>query len=140
MDAPQFEAAKQAVERKSLDQRERMSELERVRHSAAHVMAAAVLRLWPDARIDIGPATAEGFYYDFDLPHRFTPEDLPRIEEEMRRIVKENQPFVKSVKTRGEAAPPLPLPRSSKLQPPTGAAGSSVTAWWKTPNSSRVTG
>lgn len=52
MDAPNLEAAKQVVERKSLDQRERMTELERLRHSAAHIMAAAVLRLWPDARID----------------------------------------------------------------------------------------
>lgn len=103
MDAPNLEAAKQVVERKSLDQRERMTELERLRHSAAHIMAAAVLRLWPDARIDIGPATGEGFYYDFDLPHRFTPEDFPKIEEEMRKIVKENQPFVKTAKSRDEA-------------------------------------
>jgi threonyl-tRNA synthetase len=103
MDAPKFEAAKQAAERKSLDQRERMTELERVRHSAAHLMAAAVLRLWPETRLDIGPATAEGFYYDFDLPHRFTPEDFPKIEEEMRQIVKANQPFVKSSQTRAEA-------------------------------------
>jgi threonyl-tRNA synthetase len=103
MDAPQFEAAKQAAERKSLDQRERMTELERVRHSAAHLMAAAVLRLWPETRLDIGPATEDGFYYDFDLPHRFTPEDFPKIEEEMRQIVKANQPFVKSSQTRAQA-------------------------------------
>jgi threonyl-tRNA synthetase len=67
-------------------------------------MAAAVLRLWPDALIDIGPATADGFYYDFDLPsHRFTPEDFPAIEAEMKKIAKENQTFEKCLKTRAEA-------------------------------------
>ena len=68
------EPAKQPIERKSLDERNRMSDLERLRHSCSHVMAAAVLRIWPDALIDIGPATADGFYYDFELPsHRFAP-------------------------------------------------------------------
>src|SRR4051812_28640264 len=99
-----MEAAKQAVERKTLEQRERIGELQRIRHSAAHIMAAAVLRIWPEARLDIGPPTDEGFYYDFDLEgHRFSPEDFPKIEEEMRKIVKENQTFEKSVKTRDEA-------------------------------------
>ncbi len=98
-----FEAAKAEVQRKTLDQREQMNELMRLRHSAAHIMAASVLRLWPDARLDIGPPTEEGFYYDFDLAHRFSPEDFPRIEEEMRKIVKENQVFQKTLKTRDEA-------------------------------------
>jgi len=99
-----MEAAKHEIERKTLDQRERMSDLERLRHSCAHVMASAVLRLWPEALLDIGPPTAEGFYYDFHLPsHRFTPEDFPKIEEEMKRIVKENQVFLKSVQTRDQA-------------------------------------
>ena len=99
-----MEAAKHEIERKSLDERQRMSELERLRHSAAHIMASAVLRLWPEARLDIGPCTDEGFYYDFDLPsHRFTPEDFPRIEEEMKKITKENQSFVRSEKPREEA-------------------------------------
>ncbi|HOW66908.1 MAG TPA: threonine--tRNA ligase [Candidatus Paceibacterota bacterium] len=98
------EPAKESVERKSLDERNRMSDLERLRHSCSHIMAAAVLRLWPEARLDIGPPTDEGFYYDFDLPsHRFTPEDFPRIEEEMRKIAKENHVFERSVKTRDEA-------------------------------------
>lgn len=100
---PGFEAAKTESRRKTLDQREQMTELMRLRHSAAHMMAAAVCRLWPDARLDIGPPTEEGFYYDFDLPHRFSPEDFPRIEEEMRKIAKENQVFEKSIKTRDEA-------------------------------------
>ena len=99
-----MEAAKTQIERKSLDERNLMNELQRTRHSCAHVLATAVLRLWPDAMLDIGPPTDEGFYYDFDLPsHRFAPEDFTRIEEEMRKVVKENQVFEKSIKTRDEA-------------------------------------
>jgi threonyl-tRNA synthetase len=100
---PAFEAAKTDVQRKTLDQREQMNELMRLRHSCAHILATAVLRLWPDARLDIGPPTEDGFYYDFDLAHRFSPDDFPKIEEEMRKITKENQLFEKSVKTREEA-------------------------------------
>lgn len=81
-----------------------MTDLQRLRHSCAHIMATAVLRLWPETRLDIGPPTDEGFYYDFDLEgHRFSPEDFPRIEEEMKKVVKENQTFEKSVKSREEA-------------------------------------
>lgn len=87
----------------TLDQRAQMDELMRLRHSCAHILATAVLRIWPDARLDIGPPTDEGFYYDFDLAHRFSPEDFPRIEEEMRKVIKENQVFEKSIKTRDEA-------------------------------------
>ncbi len=76
--------------------------LETMRHSAAHVMAAAVRRLWPDALFDIGPDTAEGFYYDFDLKHRLTAEDFPAIEAEMAKIVAENAPFVREEKSRAE--------------------------------------
>ncbi len=98
------EPVQASSERKSLEDREKMTDLERLRHSAAHVMAAAVLRLWPAARLDIGPATEEGFYYDFDLPdHRFTPEDFPAIEAEMKKIVRENHRFEKAVRTRDEA-------------------------------------
>ena len=98
-----FAEAKTDVQRKTLDQRSQMDELMRLRHSCAHILATAVLRLWPDALLDIGPPTSEGFYYDFDLQHRFSPEDFPKIEEEMRKITKENQVFEKSVKTRAEA-------------------------------------
>src|SRR6266498_3726802 len=98
-----MEAAKHDVERKTLDERNRMNELQRLRHSCAHIMATAVLRLWPDALLDIGPPTDEGFYYDFDLAHRFSPEDFPKIEEEMKKVVKENQVFEKQIKTRDEA-------------------------------------
>ena len=73
-----------------------------MRHSAAHVMAAAVRRLWPDALFDIGPDTEDGFYYDFDLKHRLTAEDFPAIEAEMAKIIAENHPFVREEKTRAE--------------------------------------
>src|SRR5438874_13396788 len=95
---------KRPAERKTLDERNRMTELQRIRHSCAHIMATAVTRIWPDALLDIGPPTDEGFYYDFDLPsHRFTPEDFPKIEAEMQKVVKENQVFEKSIKSRDEA-------------------------------------
>lgn len=80
-----------------------MTPLEEIRHSCSHVLATAVLRLFPEARLDIGPPTETGFYYDFDLEHRFTAEDLARIEGEMRRIVAEDQPFERQETTREEA-------------------------------------
>jgi threonyl-tRNA synthetase len=63
------------------------------RHTASHVMAQAVKRLFPDARLGIGPAIMDGFYYDFDVSHKLTEEDLPRIEKEMKKIVKEDIPI-----------------------------------------------
>jgi len=98
-----MEAPKHEVERKTLEQRHQMSDLERLRHSCAHVLATAVLRLWPEAKLDIGPPTSEGFYYDFDLEHRFSPEDFETIEAEMKKVIKENQKFERSTKTRDEA-------------------------------------
>ncbi len=77
--------------------------LEMIRHSAAHVMAAAVKRLFPDAKVTIGPAIEQGFYYDFDYKRPFTPEDLEAIEEEMRRIVAENRPFLRREMSSDEA-------------------------------------
>jgi threonyl-tRNA synthetase len=74
-----------------------------MRHSAAHVMAAAVQRLFPEVKLDIGPATEDGFYYDFDLPHRLTPEDFAKIEAEMGRIITANQPFERMEVTREDA-------------------------------------
>jgi threonyl-tRNA synthetase len=69
--------------------------IQRMRHSAAHVMAEAVQELFPDARFGIGPAIEDGFYYDFDLPRALTPEDLPEIEQRMRRIIAGKYPFVR---------------------------------------------
>ncbi len=77
--------------------------LSTLRHSAAHLMAAAVKRLYPGVKFDIGPATDEGFYYDFDMDHRLTPEDLPKIEGEMNRIVNESLPFEYAELSRDEA-------------------------------------
>jgi len=74
-----------------------------MRHSSAHVLATAVLRLWPDTKLDIGPPTDQGFYYDFDTEHRFTPADLKEIEKEMKKIIKEKQEFIRSEVTREEA-------------------------------------
>ncbi len=81
-----------------------MTPLEEIRHSAAHVMATAVLRLFPETKLDIGPPTDQGFYYDFDLDHKFTAEDLEKIEAEMKKVIKENQKFERSEVTREEAA------------------------------------
>ena len=98
-----MESAKHNTQRKTLEQRNQMSDLDRLRHSCAHVLATAVLRLWPDTKLDIGPPTEEGFYYDFDLKHRFSPEDFIAIESEMKKVIKENQKFERSIKTREEA-------------------------------------
>ncbi len=73
------------------------------RHTASHVMAQAVKRLWPDAQLAIGPAIENGFYYDIDMGHKLVPEDLPKIEAEMSRIVKENLPIEKVLMERQEA-------------------------------------
>ena len=74
-----------------------------LRHTASHVMAQAVKRLWPEAKLAIGHAIDKGFYYDIDMEHTLTPEDLTKIEKEMSRIVKENLPITKSVMSRQEA-------------------------------------
>ena len=80
-----------------------MTPLEEIRHSCSHVLAAALLRLFPEAKLDIGPPTDSGFYYDVDLDHRLTLEDLARLEAEMKKIVGENQPFLRKEVSRDEA-------------------------------------
>src|SRR5271170_5724060 len=90
-------------ERKSPEERQKMTDLERIRHSCAHVLATAVAKLWPDAQFAAGPPVENGFYYDVELSHRLSPEDFPRIEEEMKRVVKENQVFEKLIVTREQA-------------------------------------
>jgi threonyl-tRNA synthetase len=79
------------------------SALYRIRHSAAHVMAQAVLEKFPEAKYTIGPPVEDGFYYDFDLPRALTPEDLEAIEKRMREIVAGDHPFVKQVVSAEEA-------------------------------------
>jgi threonyl-tRNA synthetase len=91
------------TERKTLDDRAKMTELERLRHSAAHVMATAILRLWPDAQFAYGPPVETGFYYDMELSHRIAPEDFEKIEAEMKKEIKANHPFEKLTVTREQA-------------------------------------
>lgn len=74
-----------------------------IRHSASHIMALAVRRLFPDTKIAIGPSTADGFYYDFDSTHRFNEEDFPAIEAEMQKIIDEDVPFIKSSISKADA-------------------------------------
>lgn len=80
-----------------------MSDLERLRHSCAHVMATAISRLWSDAQFAAGPPVEGGFYYDLELSHRISPDDFPAIEAEMKKVVKENQVFEREVISREEA-------------------------------------
>lgn len=84
-------------------QPERQAFLARMRHSAAHVMADAVLEIFPDAQLAIGPAIEDGFYYDFKLPRPLTPDDLREIEERMRRIIAADFPFIREYMDRDEA-------------------------------------
>jgi threonyl-tRNA synthetase len=98
-----MDADKQPGQRKTLDERGKMSELERIRHSCAHVMATAILRLWPDAQFAYGPPVENGFYYDVDLSHRISPEDFPQIEAEMKKEIKANNTFEKMVVSREQA-------------------------------------
>jgi len=76
--------------------------LEILRHSAAHVMAEALCRLWPQTKLVYGPPVENGFYYDIELDHRLTPEDFPKIEAEMKRIVKEDRSFTRYDMSREE--------------------------------------
>jgi len=79
------------------------SQLYRIRHSAAHVMAQAVLEMFPEAKYTIGPPIENGFYYDFDLPRSLTPEDLQQIEKRMRQIIAGKFPFTRQVLSADEA-------------------------------------
>ncbi len=91
-------------QRKTLDERAQMTDIERLRHSCAHVLATAVLKIWPDAQLAAGPPVENGFYYDMELDHRISPEDFERIEAEMKKVVKENQTFEREVISRGKAS------------------------------------
>src|SRR5437870_8977998 len=90
-------------ERKTLEPREQMTDIERLRHSASHVLATAVLKIWPEAQFAAGPPVENGFYYDVDLPHRISPEDFEKIEAEMKKEIKENHPFERMEVSRDEA-------------------------------------
>ena len=90
-------------ERKTLEQREQMTDIERLRHSASHVLATAILKLWPEAQFAAGPPVENGFYYDVDLPHRISPDDFDKIEAEMKKEIKANHPFERMEVSRDEA-------------------------------------
>ena len=90
-------------ERKTLDDRAKMTELERLRHSCAHVMATAILRLWPDAQFAYGPPVENGFYYDLECSHRISQEDFEKIEAEMKKEIKANNVFERTEVTREQA-------------------------------------
>ncbi|HEY1770844.1 MAG TPA: threonine--tRNA ligase [Chthoniobacterales bacterium] len=92
-----------ADERKTLEERAQMTDLERLRHSAAHVLATAILRIWPEAQFAAGPPVENGFYYDVELPHRISPEDFEKIEAEMKKEIKANHPFERVEASRAEA-------------------------------------
>ncbi len=90
-------------ERKTLEERSHASDLERLRHSCAHVLAQAISHLWPEAQLAAGPSVENGFYYDVELDHRISTDDFERIEAEMKKIVKANYPFERRVVSRDEA-------------------------------------
>jgi threonyl-tRNA synthetase len=90
-------------ERKTLEQREQMTDLERLRHSASHVLATAILKIWPEAQFAAGPPVENGFYYDVDLAHRISPDDFEKIEAEMKKEIKANHPFERIEVSRDEA-------------------------------------
>src|SRR6266496_3945768 len=90
-------------ERKTLEQREQMTDLERLRHSASHVLATAILKIWPEAQFAAGPPVENGFYYDVHLPHRISPDDFEKIEAEMKKEIKANHPFERLEVSRDQA-------------------------------------
>ncbi|PYK80667.1 MAG: threonine--tRNA ligase [Verrucomicrobia bacterium] len=90
-------------DRKTPEMRAQMTDIERLRHSTAHVLATAILKIWPEAQFAAGPPVDNGFYYDVDLPHRISPEDFEKIEAEMKKEIKENHPFERMEVSRDEA-------------------------------------
>src|SRR2546423_7401393 len=90
-------------DRKAPEQRAQMTDIERLRHSASHVLATAILKIWPEAQFAAGPPVENGFYYDVDLPHRISPEDFEKIEAEMKKEIKANHTFEKMEVSRDEA-------------------------------------
>jgi len=98
-----FTAHRMQEERKTPEMRAQMTDIERLRHSTAHVLATAILKIWPEAQFAAGPPVDNGFYYDVDLPHRISPEDFEKIEAEMKREIKANHPFERMEVSRDEA-------------------------------------
>src|SRR5258708_13168227 len=99
-------------ERKTLEERAQMTDLERLRHSASHVLATAILKIWPEAQFAAGPPVENGFYYDVDLSYRISPDDFEKIEAEMKNEIKANHPFERIEVSRDEA---LALRKKTRL-------------------------
>lgn len=99
-------------ERKTLEERAQMTDIERLRHSASHVLATAILKIWPEAQFAAGPPVENGFYYDVDVSHRISPDDFEKIEAEMKKEIKANHTFEKIEVSRDEA---LELGRKGRL-------------------------
>src|ERR1700720_1485589 len=90
-------------DRKTPEMRAQMTDIERLRHSTAHVLATAILKIWPEAQFAAGPPVESGFYYDVDLPHRVSPDDFEKIEAEMKKEIKANHSFERMEVSRDEA-------------------------------------
>ena len=99
-------------QRKTQEERSQMTDIERLRHSTAHVLATAIAKLWPDAQFAAGPPVDNGFYYDVELKHRISTDDFEKIEKEMTSVIKENQKFERIDVSRDEA---LVLAKSGRL-------------------------
>ena len=99
-------------QRKTLEERSQMTEVERLRHSTAHVLATAIAKIWPEAQFAAGPPVENGFYYDVELNHRISTDDFEAIEKEMTTVVKENQKFERIGVSRDEA---LKLAKAGRL-------------------------
>jgi len=98
-----FDLFSMTEERKTPEMRAQMTDLERLRHSASHVLATAILKIWPEAQFAAGPPVENGFYYDVDLPHRISPDDFEKIEAEMKKEIKANHTFERVDVSRDEA-------------------------------------
>jgi threonyl-tRNA synthetase len=98
-----FTAQQMQDDRKTPEMRAQMTDVERLRHSTAHVLATAILKIWPQAQFAAGPPVDNGFYYDVDLPHRISPDDFEKIEAEMKKEIKANHPFERMEVSRDEA-------------------------------------
>src|SRR3979411_1172360 len=90
-------------ERKNPEMRAQMTDIERLRHPPAHVLATAILNIWPEAQFAAGPPVENGFYYDVDLPHRISPEDFEKMEAEVNEEIKATHPFERMEVSRDEA-------------------------------------
>ena len=99
-------------QRKTLEERSQMTDVERLRHSTAHVLATAIAKIWPEAQFAAGPPVENGFYYDVELNHRISTDDFEAIEKEMNTVVKENQKFERIGVSRDEA---LKLAKAGRL-------------------------